>query len=131
VIADFDAATRRERCELFARATQTAHRTLERSSGRKRTARDFQGLRRTMMAMHTDLAHAPTPIGPLTARALDRAAVRRAFGTSLLAAWRTLGRLLARDDRDDRVGRDALDEALQKVDAVRCALVAMRDATSD
>ena len=69
----------------------------------------------------------PTTIAVLTVHVLDRAALRRAFGVSLLRAWKTLGHLLA---REDHVPSSAtIDDALQKLDALRASLCALRDAT--
>ena len=83
------------------------------------------------MSLPLEAHRSPTPIASLTRDALDRAALRRALGTSLLAAWRVLGRLLARGERSDGLARHAVDDALRKVDDVRSALCAMRDAADD
>lgn len=61
----------------------------------------------------------------------DRAAKRRAFGIALLHAWRTLGQLVARNGAAEGLSTDVVDRALDRLEALREALLAMRDGGDD
>ena len=65
--------------------------------------------------------------GATSGESSGRAALRRTLGTSILAAWRSLGRLLGRGDGAEALDAATIDDALRKLEDVRAALDAMRD----
>jgi len=83
-----------------------------------------------MMHIDDEPNRMPSLIAALARDAIDRATLRRAFGVSLLRAWRTLGKLLA---RADGVGVElvVVDQALVALDDLRIVLRAMRESAAD